>query len=133
MLIPQRPLSFTRRAVISRHRKRGLDRTKFSRYYRRACNLPSEMSAALGVTATYVGINSSITLSEVASEKIVREMKPDFGILRSLECRGGNGNSKVGNSGIDFISRFFAPGAGIDEDPEPVPPIAALLPTGARN
>ncbi len=76
-----------------------------------------QIAAALGVTATYVGINKFDYIIEVESEKILRELKPDFQMLRSLEVRGIIVTTKSETPGFDFISRFFAPGAGIDEDP----------------
>jgi predicted PhzF superfamily epimerase YddE/YHI9 len=49
---------------------------------------------------------------------VVRELKPDFGRLRKIaEMRGVIVTSTSSDTRYDFISRFFAPGAGIDEDP----------------
>ncbi|MBE9100709.1 PhzF family phenazine biosynthesis protein [Vacuolonema iberomarrocanum] len=56
-------------------------------------------------------------LIEVASETLVRKMKPDFTRLRSLPVRGIIVTSRSEGERYDFISRFFAPGSGVDEDP----------------
>jgi len=56
-------------------------------------------------------------LIEVASESVVRKMKPDFARLRSLPVRGIIVTSLAEDERYDFVSRFFAPGSGIDEDP----------------
>ncbi|MEO1145944.1 MAG: PhzF family phenazine biosynthesis protein [Cyanobacteria bacterium J06638_22] len=56
-------------------------------------------------------------LIEVASEALVRKMQPDFARLRSLPVRGVIVTSQADGERYDFISRFFAPGSGVDEDP----------------
>ena len=37
--------------------------------------------------------------------------------MKSLSARGVIVTSRASSDGVDFVSRFFAPGAGIDEDP----------------
>jgi PhzF family phenazine biosynthesis protein len=49
------------------------------------------------------------------SEEIIRNMNPNFHLLKQTDARGIIVTSK-GNE-VDFVSRFFAPGVGIDEDP----------------
>ncbi len=44
-------------------------------------------------------------------------MAPDFKRLATLSVRGVIVTSRSANPKFDFVSRFFAPGAGIDEDP----------------
>jgi predicted PhzF superfamily epimerase YddE/YHI9 len=53
----------------------------------------------------------------VDSEEVVRNLSPDFGRLRALQVRGIMVTSIAESEKFDFVSRFFAPGAGIDEDP----------------
>jgi predicted PhzF superfamily epimerase YddE/YHI9 len=48
---------------------------------------------------------------------VLRGLKPDFGVLRELGVRGVIVTSAASTTGFDFVSRFFAPGAGVDEDP----------------
>jgi predicted PhzF superfamily epimerase YddE/YHI9 len=47
----------------------------------------------------------------------VRGLEPDFGRLRLLTTRGVIATAAGDADGIDFVSRFFAPAVGIDEDP----------------
>ena len=54
---------------------------------------------------------------EVESEEIVRSLKPDFAQLRQISMRGVIVTSPSDDPRFDFVSRYFAPGAGIDEDP----------------
>ncbi len=44
-------------------------------------------------------------------------MTPDFKLLASVPCRGVIVTCRPSDPNFDFVSRFFAPAAGIDEDP----------------
>jgi PhzF family phenazine biosynthesis protein len=88
--------------------------------------LPGAVEEALGVAPRAVVMNrrkdgsDGNFLIELGSESEVRKVKPDFGKLRRALNVGvivtapGDGN---GESGYDFVSRYFACYAGIDEDP----------------
>jgi PhzF family phenazine biosynthesis protein len=78
---------------------------------------PAGLVEALGVTPRFVGRNKFDYLVEVESEEILRALTPDFNSLRRLTVRGIIVTSRASTNGYDFVSRFFAPGAGIDEDP----------------
>jgi PhzF family phenazine biosynthesis protein len=76
---------------------------------------PPELLSALGLHAVYVGQNKMDYLIEADSEATLRGLKPDHSTLRKLPVRGIIVTSRSSN--YDFVSRFFAPGSGIDEDP----------------
>ncbi len=78
---------------------------------------PPGLLESLGVNARYVGLNSFDYLVEVASERFVRGMSPDFKRLAAVSCRGIIVTARSDDPKYDFVSRFFAPAAGIDEDP----------------
>jgi PhzF family phenazine biosynthesis protein len=78
---------------------------------------PPRLGEALGITPKYVGKSKFDYLFEVDTEETVRNLKPDFGLLRAMQVRGIMVTSRAASLGYDFVSRFFAPGAGIDEDP----------------
>lgn len=78
---------------------------------------PPGLREALGVIPRYTGKNSYDYLVEVESEEVVRSLRPDFAKLRSLPVRGIMVTSIAASEGYDFVSRFFAPGVGVDEDP----------------
>jgi PhzF family phenazine biosynthesis protein len=79
---------------------------------------PAGLLDALGVEdARYVGRNEFDYLVELDSEDAVRAVRPDFSVLRQLPVRGAIVTSRATNNGYDFVSRFFAPAAGVDEDP----------------
>jgi PhzF family phenazine biosynthesis protein len=85
----------------------------------------------LGIQPVYVGLNKFDYLVEVASEEVLRSLVPDFGLLRRLPVRGIIVTSR-GND-YDFVSRFFAPGSGIDEDPVTGSAHCALAPHWAAK
>jgi PhzF family phenazine biosynthesis protein len=75
------------------------------------------LESALGVKAVYVGRTRFDFVVEVGSEEAVRALKPDFTALRRLEGRGVMVTSRASGVGYDYVSRFFGPAVGIDEDP----------------
>lgn len=79
---------------------------------------PPELNQALGVPLKSVWQNSLGYLVEVESAEIVTQLQPNFELLKTLSISDvivtTQGDS---NSEYDFISRFFAPGLGINEDP----------------
>lgn len=79
---------------------------------------PPGLLDALGVqTPLYVGKNQFDYLVEVDAEDGVRGLKPNFGALAGVKARGVMVTSRAATAPYDFVSRFFAPAAGIDEDP----------------
>jgi len=82
-----------------------------------ACAPPAGLLEALGTTAASVGRNEFDFLVEVGTEAEVRAVQPDFGKLLATECRGVIVTARSADSRFDFVSRFFAPRAGVNEDP----------------
>jgi PhzF family phenazine biosynthesis protein len=78
---------------------------------------PPELIKSLGVEPWYVGRSIFDYLVEVGSEDQVRSLKPDFALLRDIPIRAVIATSRAASPGFDFVSRFFAPSVGIDEDP----------------
>ena len=79
---------------------------------------PAGLEAALGARPVYVGRSEFDVLVEVESEDAVRALKPDIGAIGRVEARGVIVTARAaGTDGRDFVSRFFAPRAGVDEDP----------------
>jgi PhzF family phenazine biosynthesis protein len=73
---------------------------------------------SLAVTPLYVGKSQLDYLVEVASEEIVRTVQPNFEQLAKFPTRGVivTAAAKPGSE-YDFVSRFFCPSVGINEDP----------------
>lgn len=82
---------------------------------------PAETPDGLGeiLGARVVNFRSSRFdhLAELESEAVVRGLRPDFTRLKSLPVRGIMVTSRAASAGFDFVSRFFGPAVGIDEDP----------------
>jgi PhzF family phenazine biosynthesis protein len=79
---------------------------------------PAELLPALGVAhAAFVGKNVFDYLVEVDSEATLRALRPDHSALRKVSARGVIVTAPSASPEFDFVSRFFAPGSGIDEDP----------------
>ncbi len=80
-------------------------------------NAPTGLVEALGIPMKYIGKSHYDYLIEVESEKMVRNAKPDFSLLASVPARGVIVTSLASSNDYDFVSRFFAPQVGVNEDP----------------
>jgi PhzF family phenazine biosynthesis protein len=78
---------------------------------------PPGLLQALGVPVKYIGKSHYDYLVEVGSEEIVRNIKPDISLLMSVAARGIIVTSLASSNEYDFVSRFFAPQVGVNEDP----------------
>jgi PhzF family phenazine biosynthesis protein len=78
---------------------------------------PAGLAAALGATPRACLHNAMDLLVEVADEATVRSLKPNLSALAALPVRGVIVTSLATMDGYDFVSRFFAPAAGVNEDP----------------
>jgi PhzF family phenazine biosynthesis protein len=78
---------------------------------------PAGLLGALGVRSSFVGKSKFDMFVLVESEEDVRSLKPDFSRLREITMRGVIVTSPSHDPRFDFVSRYFAPRAGIDEDP----------------
>jgi PhzF family phenazine biosynthesis protein len=76
-----------------------------------------ELVTGLGITPRYVGKSQFDYLVEADSEQTVRNLDPDFTLLKRTKARGVIVTARAEGGEFDFVSRFLAPGAGIDEDP----------------
>jgi PhzF family phenazine biosynthesis protein len=81
---------------------------------------PTGLLSALGVDQAEVLANQVKQpdfLVVIDDPSTVRALAPNFAALRSIPARGVIVTARGDGPGIDFISRFFAPAFGIDEDP----------------
>jgi predicted PhzF superfamily epimerase YddE/YHI9 len=76
-----------------------------------------ELVCGLGIAPRYVGKSQFDFLVEADSEQAVRTMTPDFTLLKRAKARGIIVTARAESSEFDFVSRFFAPSVGVDEDP----------------
>jgi len=89
----------------------------------RRVETPAGLAAALGVEPTEVWA-AGYMLALVGDEATVRGLEPDIAAIRPIgeQAREGRGNLIVAaladaDSPYQVVSRFFAPGSGIPEDP----------------
>ena len=78
---------------------------------------PAGLADALGAEPEWIGRNRFDYLVEVDTQATVERLAPDFARLKKLETRGVIVTARADADGVDFVSRFFAPGTGVDEDP----------------
>jgi PhzF family phenazine biosynthesis protein len=78
---------------------------------------PPGLIESLGVRPLYVGKNKSDCLVELGSASQVRRLVPDLKLLATVPCRGVIVTARSDSPECDFVSRFFAPAEGVDEDP----------------
>jgi len=93
---------------------------------------PAQLAEALGAEIKYTGRNQFDYLVEVADEATLRALAPKHHLLRELPVRGVIATAR-GSGEFDFVSRFFAPGSGIDEDPVTGSAHCALAPYWASR
>lgn len=77
---------------------------------------PDGLVRALGVTPRWIGASRFDYLCELESEAAVRAIAPDLGLLARVQARGVIVTARSSGR-FDFVSRFFAPAAGVPEDP----------------
>lgn len=86
------------------------------------CDVPDGLLQALGVSvkgdkSVEVLFNQSDYLVRLDDEDQLYTLRPDFTTLATIKARGVMVTAESHQTGYDFISRFFAPAAGINEDP----------------
>ena len=119
LLAPEATARFhTRSGLLTATRSDGWIELDFPATPEQRAEAPRELLEALGIRSPrYAGKNKFDYIIEVASEDEVRKLDPDYSRLRKIAVRGVIVTSRGENGDYDFVSRFFAPGAGIDEDP----------------
>lgn len=104
----------SRSGALKVTRRNGLFVMDFPAQLPVPCALPNELAHALESTPIAC-LKAEDYLVVLASEAEVRAAQPDLSALKNLELRGVIITAQ--SSQYDFVSRFFAPQLGIDEDP----------------
>lgn len=84
------------------------------------CTQPAvlgDLLRALDCAPVFAGSNGMDYLVELSSAAEVRALRPDSAAISRLPCRGVIVTARADSPEFDFVSRFFAPAAGINEDP----------------
>jgi PhzF family phenazine biosynthesis protein len=141
--VPEEPLRFhTRSGVLTCSRNGDLIELDFPATPPMQTENDSLLENALGLQksrhgAPYYLIRTYRSrydmLIELPSADLVRSLQPDFRTLAVFPVRGVIVTAASDDPKYDFISRFFAPGAGIDEDPVTGSAHCALTPYWAER
>jgi PhzF family phenazine biosynthesis protein len=94
---------------------------------------PPGLLEGLKVKPVWIGRNIFDYLVELESAEQVRSLEPDFTQLLRIEMRGVIVTARSDDPRFDFISRFFAPSFGINEDPVTGSAHCALCPYWAAK
>ena len=105
----------TRSGLLSAERNGNWIEVDFPAKPEQPAAAPEGLVEALGASPKYVGKNAFDYIVELDSEEEVRALKPNFALLGKIPVRGVIVTSRAAS--YDFISRFFGPASGIDEDP----------------
>src|SRR5262249_116849 len=108
---------FTRSGLLTAQRRSEWIEMDFPATEEQKADPPPRLLDALGVTPGYAGKNRFDYLVEVEDEVSVRVMRPNYATLSHVGARAIIVTSRSASPPYDFVSRFFAPGSGIDEDP----------------
>jgi len=94
------------------------------------CDIPSDLIDGLRVRPASAA-KARDYLAVFQTERSVRELEPDLAALMRLDCLGIIATAPGDN--CDFVSRFFAPRAGISEDPVTGAAHCTLIPYWAER
>ena len=110
-------LFFTKGGLLTAQYKEGWIELNFPAIEEKKV-FPSEILLdALKVPVLYVGKSKYDYLVEIETEEILKDMNPDFETLKIAVPRGVIVTCQSDRPEFDFISRFFVPSLGINEDP----------------
>ncbi len=76
---------------------------------------PAKLSKALGIEPMETYKGKTDFMAVLPSEQHVLDLRPDFETLSTLDVRGVI--ATAAGTATDFVSRFFSPVSGINEDP----------------
>ena len=107
----------TRSGLLTAERRGELVELDFPARHPKAVPADPQLAQALGVEPVGWWRDEEDVLLLLADEPAVRAVAPDFRRLRSADARGVIVTAPSANPEFDFVSRFFAPAVGVDEDP----------------
>lgn len=123
----------TRSGQLTAERQGGLIWLDFPSTPAEPAPAPAELRDGLGVPLEFVGRTPFDYLVEVERESTLRSLTPDLRLLGKLPVRGVIVTARSESAGRDFTSRFFAPAAGVPEDPVTGSAHCALAPYWAAR
>ncbi|MGF1498377.1 MAG: PhzF family phenazine biosynthesis protein [Elainellaceae cyanobacterium] len=118
-LPPHQPARFqTRSGLLTAHRRDGWIDLDFPLTPAIATSPPDGLEQVLGAAPKFVATTDlGYLLVELDSAATVRALQPDFVQMKHIPVQGIIVTSRASEASYDFVSRFFGPRVGIDEDP----------------
>lgn len=117
-LKPEEDAQFhTKSGILKAFRNGEYIEMNFPAIFAKLTTPPSDLAKALGVKPKHVSRTKFDYLIEVESEEVLRNIKPDFELLKAIPSGGIIVTSLADSKQYDFVSRYFAPREGINEDP----------------
>jgi len=107
----------TKSGVLTAKRKSGLIEMDFPSEDPWEVEMPEDLLMAISKRPLYVGRNRFDYIALYEGEETIRSAVPELTHIRRLDSRGLIITSVSSSHRYDFVSRFFAPNAGIEEDP----------------
>ncbi len=107
----------TKSGILTARRKNDLIEMDFPSEDPWEVEMPEDLLMAIPQVPIYVGRNRFDYIALYESEETVRNAVPELTHIRNLDSRGLIITSVSSSHRYDFVSRFFAPNAGIEEDP----------------
>jgi PhzF family phenazine biosynthesis protein len=113
------PIAFhTKSGVLEAVPEDGWIRLDFPAFLVRPTDAPAGLADILGAKPVAVSIDDTgYLVVELASPDAVRSLRPDHPRLARETTGHVIVTSRAAAPDVDFVSRFFAPASGIDEDP----------------
>ncbi len=108
---------FTRSGWLTASQRNDLIEMDFPSASLEPADITEEIITAVGVRPDFTMLSGDKWVFEYADERIVRSLKPDFSALKQRKGRALAVTAPSATPGFDFVSRYFAPWIGIDEDP----------------
>jgi PhzF family phenazine biosynthesis protein len=117
-LDPAQPARFlTRSGPLAAVRQGDRIELDFPAQPPQAAATPPGLAEALGADVEWFGLNGTDGFAVLGGDATVRGLSPDVGRLAAVPVRGLIVTAASDDPAFDFVSRFFAPNAGIAEDP----------------
>ena len=116
--------------TLTVHRDKDIYTLNFPSRLPQICEVPAGLKQALGGNPVEI-LRSRDYLLVYENESEVKALNPDFLALSKIQSVGFIATSPGDN--CDFVSRFFAPGSGINEDPVTGSSHCSLIPYWAKR
>ena len=113
----EKAIFYSKSGVLTAEKQNGEIELNFPSMSIKEISGTEKLQEAFGIDFIYTGHTKGYYIFEVESEDRVKKLKPDFSALEKITDCGVIVTSKSSSDEFDFVSRFFAPAYGIDEDP----------------